>query len=93
MVLEGRILEADLVFSKRRKVPRERPQGAGDPFAFTKGQVSSRMRPSRAEYSSNQLDWSYTVAVILGIDYGYTKMTQCISELLKISLEYNSFWD
>ena len=84
--MEGRILEVDLVFGKRRKVPRPNAPGAGEPFAFTKGQVSSRMRLSKAEYRSNLLDWSYTEQVYFGINYGYSKMTQGIGELLRISL-------
>ena len=35
------------------------------------------MRPSRADYSSNLLDCSYTDAVIFGINYGYINMSSC----------------
>ena len=55
--------EVDLVFSKRRKVPRPSAPGAGEPFAFTKGHVSSRMRPPRARYSPNQFQWSFILVI------------------------------
>ena len=60
-----------MVFSKRRKVPRPSAPGAGEPFAFTKGHVSSRMRFSHTKYDPNQLDWSCTMQVNFGIHYGY----------------------
>ena len=47
------------------------------------------MRPSRTKYDSNQLDWSYTVAVILGINPGYMDMTHSLTFIERNEHLYN----
>ena len=67
-LLEDRISEADMAFSKSERFPSAWGAWTGNLSPFTKDQVTLRMYFPQINYTTNQLYWSYTLVIIASLN-------------------------